>query len=107
MRSRNRIHASLVEGQSARSLCTAISRAAIGRGLTVETVAGEGFVAVRKADEPRPRKGKQPSSGAWQRRRGRPPTRREQDAAEVASLEDLAAGRARAFRAALRFRPRP
>ena len=38
----------LVEGQSARGLRTAISRAATSRGLNVETVEGEGFVAVRK-----------------------------------------------------------
>jgi hypothetical protein len=86
------IHALLVEGQSARGLRTAISRAATSRGLTVETVAGDGFVAVRKSDEPRPRKGKQPSSGSGQRRRGRPPKRREQDAAAIASLRDLASG---------------
>jgi hypothetical protein len=41
----------LVEGQSARGLRTAISRAARSRGLTVETVEGDGFVAVRKIDE--------------------------------------------------------
>ena len=43
----------LVEGQSARGLRTAISRAATSRGLSVETVEGEGFVAVRKSEEPR------------------------------------------------------
>src|SRR5215208_2638612 len=81
----------LVEGQSARGLRTAISRAATSRGLTVETVEGDGFVAVRKADEAGTRKGKQvPSEG--QRRRGRPPKRQEQDAAEIESLQDLAAG---------------
>ena len=42
----------LVEGQSARGLRTAISRAATSRGMTVETVEGDGFVAVRKAEEP-------------------------------------------------------
>ena len=47
----------LVEGQGARGLRTAISRAAASRGLSVETVEGEGFVAVRKVDEPRARKG--------------------------------------------------
>src|SRR5918992_12047 len=52
----------LVEGQSARGLRTAISRAATSRGLTVETVEGEGFVAVKKADEPRSRKGKSSTS---------------------------------------------
>src|SRR5215218_6732306 len=46
----------LVEGQGARGLRTAISRAASSRGMTVETVEGDGFVAVRKTDEPRGRK---------------------------------------------------
>jgi hypothetical protein len=82
----------LVEGQSARGLRTAISRAASSRGMSVETVEGEGFVAVRKADEPRTRNGKQASRQDGQRRRGRPPKRREQDAAEIASLQDLATG---------------
>ena len=67
----------LVEGQSARGLRTAISRAATSRGLTVETVAGDGFVAVRKSDEPRTRKGKSAAPGEGQRRRGRPPKRQE------------------------------
>jgi hypothetical protein len=82
----------LVEGQSARGLRTAISRAATSRGMTVETVAGDGFVAVRKAEESRTRKGKQATATDGQRRRGRPPKRREQDAAEIESLRDLAAG---------------
>ena len=82
----------LVEGQSARGLRTAISRAATSRGLSVETVEGEGFVAVRKTDEPRSRKGKPASPQDGQRRRGRPPKRQEQDAAEIASLQDLASG---------------
>jgi len=80
----------LVEGQSARGLRTAISRAATSRGLNVETVEGEGFVAVRKSDEPRSRKGKPTSTQDGQRRRGRPPKRRDQDEAEIASLRDLA-----------------
>src|SRR5688572_23497747 len=63
----------LVEGQGARGLRVAISRAATSRGLSVETVEGEGFVAVRKTDTPRSRKGKLPSSPEGQRRRGRPP----------------------------------
>jgi hypothetical protein len=46
----------LVEGQSARGLRAAISRAASSRGMTVETVEGDGFVAVRKVDAPRARK---------------------------------------------------
>ena len=82
----------LVEGQSARGLRTAISRAATSRGLTVETVEGDGFVAVKKADEPRSRRGKLAPAAEGQRRRGRPPKHREQDAAEIASLRDLAAG---------------
>jgi len=81
----------LVEGQSARGLRTAISRAAGSRGLSVETVEGDGFVAARKTDEPRTRKGKSGSAPEG-RRRGRPPKRREQDATEIASLRDLAAG---------------
>ena len=67
----------LVDGQSARGLRNAISRAATSRGLSVETVEGDGFVAVRKADEPRTRKGKQAPATEGQRRRGRPPKRRE------------------------------
>src|ERR671910_284470 len=67
----------LVEGQSARGLRTAISRAATSRGLSVETVEGDGFVAVRKSDEPRPRKQKQAPSTDGPRRRGRPPKRQE------------------------------
>ena len=80
----------LVDGQSARGLRTAISRAATSRGLSVETVEGDGFVAVRKADEPRIRKGKQAPATEGQRHRGRPPKRQEQDAAEIRSLEDRA-----------------
>jgi hypothetical protein len=53
-------------------LRVAISRATT-RGITVETVQGDGFVAVRKVDEPRTRKGKAAPSGEGQRRRGRPP----------------------------------
>src|ERR687898_1177540 len=82
----------LVEGQGARGWRVAISRAATSRGLSVETVEGDGFVAVRKAEEPRARKGRPVPATDGQRRRGRPPKRREQDAAEIASLQDLAAG---------------
>ena len=67
----------LVEGQSARGLRTAISRAATSRGLSVETLEGEGFVALRKVDEPRSLKGKSVPTGNGQRRRGRPPKRQE------------------------------
>ena len=52
----------LVEGQSAHGLRTAISRVATSRGLTVETVEGDDFVAVRKTDERRTRKGKSSAS---------------------------------------------
>jgi hypothetical protein len=86
------IRVPLVAGQSARGLRTAISRAATSRGLSVETVEGEGFVAVRKVNEPRTRKGQQAASTDGPRRRGRPPKRREQDTAEIASLQDLAVG---------------
>jgi hypothetical protein len=71
------VRVSLVEDQSARGLRTAISRAATSRGLSVETVEGDGFVAVRKVDEPRSRRGKQAPSTEGQRRRGRPPKRQE------------------------------
>ena len=81
----------LVDGQSARGLRVAISRAASSRGLSVETLEGEGFVAVRKADKPSVRKSGQASSESG-KRRGRPPKRQEQDAAEIASLQDLAGG---------------
>ena len=82
----------LVEGQGARGLRVAISRAATSRGLTVETVEGDGFVAVRKTDKPPTRKGKPAPSHGGQRRRGRPPKLQQHDAAEIASLRDLASG---------------
>ena len=81
----------LVDGQSARGLRVAISRAAVARGLSVETLEGDGFVAVKKAEKPPIRKSGQASSESG-KRRGRPPKRQEQDAAEIASLQDLAAG---------------
>ena len=80
----------LMDGQSARGLRVAINRAASSRGLTAETVEGEGFAAVRKIDEPRTQKGKQASSQEGQRQRGRPPKCQEQDAVEIESLRDLA-----------------
>jgi hypothetical protein len=86
------IRVPLVEGQSARGLRAAISRAATSRGMTVESVEGDGFVAVRKADQPRKRKAAQASTAGEPRRRGRPPKRREQDTAEITSLEDFAEG---------------
>lgn len=82
----------LAEGQSARGLRVAISRAATKRGLDVETVEGDGFVAVRRAEAARSRKGKPGAAERGQRRRGRPPKQRDQDTAEIASLRDLASG---------------
>jgi hypothetical protein len=76
-----------VERQSARGLRTAISRAATSRGLTVETVEGEGFVAVRKTDEPRARKRTQQSAGSG-KRRGRPPKRQDQPLDEILAAAD-------------------
>jgi hypothetical protein len=77
----------LVEGQSARGLRTAISRAATSRGLSVETVEGEGFVAVRKVDEPRARKPTQRTAEPG-KRRGRPPKRQDQPLDEVLAAAD-------------------
>src|SRR5215208_5163557 len=67
----------LVEGQSVRGLRTAISRAASSRGMRVETVEGDGFVAVRKADEPRARKQTRQSAEPGKRRG--PPRKRQDD----------------------------
>ena len=77
----------LVEGQSARGLRTAISRAATSRGLSVETVEGEGFVAVRKTDEPRARKPTQQSAESG-KRRGRPRKRQDQPLDEILAAAD-------------------
>lgn len=68
----------LEEGQSARGLRTAISRSASSRGLKVETIEGDGFVAVKKADEARGGRARS-SSDDGLRRRGRPPKQREAD----------------------------
>jgi hypothetical protein len=77
----------LVEGQSARGLRTAISRAATSRGLSVETVEGEGFVAVRKTDEPRARKQTQQTVEPG-KRRGRPPKRQDKPLDEILAAAD-------------------
>jgi hypothetical protein len=66
----------LEAGQGARGLRTAISRAASSRGLKVETLEGEGFVAVRKAEEARAGRGRS-ATGDGLRRRGRPPKQRD------------------------------
>jgi hypothetical protein len=77
----------LVEGQSARGLRTAISRAASSRGMTAETVEGDGFVAVRKVDEPRARKPTQQTAEAG-KRRGRPRKRQDRSLDEVLAAAD-------------------
>lgn len=77
---------SLAEGQSARGLRVAIARAAGKRGLTVETVEGDGFVAVWKSDTGDDRKAKRaPAENG--RKRGR---RRRQDA-DVAAGDEVVA----------------
>ena len=81
------IRVPLVEGQSARGLRTAISRAAISRGLSVETVEGEGFVAVRKADAPRARKPTQQTAEPG-KRRGRPRKRQDHSLDEILAAAD-------------------
>lgn len=85
------IRVPLADGQTARGLRVAIARAASSRGLSVETMEGDGFVAVRKAPPNQVRKA---ATGEGQRRRGRPRKNHAQDAAEIASLEDLALGEA-------------
>ena len=81
------IRVPLIEDQSARGLRVAISRAASSRGLNVETVEGDGFVAVRKVDQPRMRKGLQASSDQG-KRRGRPPKRQDPDSPEAPFVGD-------------------
>jgi hypothetical protein len=77
----------LVEGQSARGLRTAISRAATSRGLSVETVEGDGFVAVRKVDAP-PVSRPTPQTAQPGKRRGRPPKRQDHSLDEVLAAAD-------------------
>jgi hypothetical protein len=55
--------------------------------LTVETVEGEGFVAVRKVDEPRARKPTQQSAEPG-KRRGRPRKRRDHSLDEILAAAD-------------------
>jgi hypothetical protein len=78
---------SLEEGQSARGLRVAISRAATNRGLSVETLEGDDFVAVRKVDQPRGRRGT-PASSDGAKRRGRPPKRQDRSLEEVLQAAD-------------------
>ena len=59
-------------GQSARGLRVAISRAAKQLGLSVETIEGDGFVAVSKAPDGAPSRGRRAApSGNGRRTRGR------------------------------------
>jgi hypothetical protein len=77
----------LVDGQGARGLRTAISRAAGSRGLSVETVEADGFVAVRKVDAPRARKQTQQSTEPGKRRE-RPPKRQDKPLDEILAAAD-------------------
>jgi hypothetical protein len=77
----------LVGGKSARGLRTAISRAASSRGMSVETVEGDGFVAVRKVDEPRARKPAQQTAEPG-KRRGRPRKRQDPSLDEILAAAD-------------------
>jgi hypothetical protein len=63
------------QGQTARGLRVAISRSASNRGLSVETLEGDGFVAVMQAEHPRTKTRQGSQDG--QRRRGRPPKQQE------------------------------
>jgi hypothetical protein len=81
------VQVAIMGGQSARGLRVAISRAAGSRGLSVETLEGEGFVAVRKVDEPRARKQTQQSAESG-RRRGRPRKRQDHSLEEVLAAAD-------------------
>jgi hypothetical protein len=63
----------LEPGQNARGLRFAIARKAKQRGLGVETVEGDGFVAVSRTDAPPTRTGRPAPTDSGQRRRGRPP----------------------------------
>ncbi len=81
------IRVPLAEGQSARGLRVAIARAASGRGLNVETMEGDGFVAVRKVDAPRTSK-QTLRSGESGKRRGRPAKRQDQSLDEVLAAAD-------------------
>ncbi len=77
----------LVEGQSARGLRTAIARAASSRGFSVETLEGEGFVAVRTVGAPRARKPTQQTVESG-KRRGRPRKRQDHSLDEILAAAD-------------------
>jgi hypothetical protein len=64
-----------------------MSRAASSRGMTVETVEGDGFVAVRKVDAPRARKPTQQSAEPG-KRRGRSRKRQGHSLDEVLAAAD-------------------
>ena len=75
---------SLDAGQSARGLRVAIARAASQRGLTVETVEGDGFVAVTKVHDASPSRTRRAASSGNGRKQGR---RSRQDADAAAGDE--------------------
>jgi len=83
------IRVPLGDEQSARGLRVAISRAATSRGLSVETVTGDRFVAVRKVDEP-PTKKQAPGASEQGKRRGRPPKLQTDSGRALPSLADHA-----------------
>jgi hypothetical protein len=64
----------------------AIARAASARGLSVESIEGNGFVAVRRTDEPRSRT--PPRQPAEPGRRGRPRKRQDHTLEEVLDAAD-------------------
>ena len=78
----------LEPGQNARGLRVAIARAASRRGLKVETVEGEGFVAVRRADwSSRDKPRRQPAADG-RRTRGRPARGGDEAAPDAAGLSE-------------------
>jgi hypothetical protein len=66
----------LMEGQSGRGVRISIARRARERRLNVETVEGDRFVAVWRADEPATRRTRK-TGGEGERRQGRPPKQQE------------------------------
>ena len=80
----------LPEGQNAKGARIAIARAAGRRGLSVETVEGDGFIGVTRVEVTPPRRAKAAPVEEGQRRRDRPHKRQEQDNAEITLQQSLA-----------------
>jgi hypothetical protein len=78
----------LEQGQSARGLRVAIARAASRRGLKVETVEGEGFVAVRRAEQPSREQPRRQPAADGRRQRGRPRRRGDETAPDMTGLSE-------------------